>query len=781
MLRNLWYVVRHFKVAFMLNVLGLAIAFAAFMMIMMQVRHDLTFDTCYEDAESICRLDVIVNGQGQAIVTRPLSRLFIESSPEIETGCILDPMKETNFWHIENNGIREGYNLLNCEVSPEILDVFGFNMEEGGMDALEAPGSVVIPESMAKRLFGNGPAIGKIFHATAQYDIDRTVTGVYKDFPDNSSLKNIVYVSKEPDENYDNWGNWNYYCFVRLSDPAAAGRIIENFKRNNASLFGEGFSWEDGNIELVLNPIHDLHFKSAGLFDMLPKASKGTISALIAIAFIIILIAGINFTNFSTALTPMRIKGINTRKVMGSTVAGIRTGLIMEIILISILAYIISLGILCLAGMTQVAELLDCSLTLSGHAGILYASAVTAIVLGCLSGLYPSFYMTSVPPVMALKGSFGLSAGGRRLRSILIGVQFAASFALIIAASFIYLQNRFMMKSPLGFDKDQIILTDINDKIQNNMDAFAGEIRQIAGIENIAFSQFTLSAGDFYMTWGREYKGDDITFTCIPVNHDFLDVMGIDVTDGRDFRDEDEMKSNGCYIFNETARQQYGLETGDVIDDDEIIGFVPDINYASFRQKVSPMAFYMFGENHWGGLFETAYIRVEAGTDLRSARQAVAQCLKDFDPEYPFNVRFYDTILEDTYQKEQRTGSLITLFSIVAIFISIVGVFSLVVFDCEYRRKETAVRKVLGSTGMEIIGMFCRSYLWLLLICFVIGAPAAWYAADRWLESFAYRTPMHWWVFPLAFAAVAAVTLATVTWQSWRMANENPVKNLRSE
>ena len=225
------------------------------------------------------------------------------------------------------------------------------------------------------------------------------------------------------------------------------------------------------------------------------------------------------------------------------------------------------------------------------------------------------------------------------------------------------------------------------------------------------------------------------------MDHEFLDALGIKVSDGRNFRADDETREIGAYIFNETARRQFDIKLGEEIDGDEIIGFIPDINFASMRQSITPMAFFMFGKNHWGGVYQSASIRVAAGSDLRAARQAVEDCLRSFDPEYPFNVRFYDSILEDTYQKEQRTGSLITLFSLVAIFISIVGVFSLVVFDCEYRRKEIAVRKVLGSSEAEVTGMFCRSYMVMLAVCFVIGAPLAWLAVDRWLESFAYRTP----------------------------------------
>lgn len=781
MIRNLWYVIRHFKVAFLLNVLGLAVAFTAFMMIMMQVRYDLTFDTSYEDADAICRLDIKMAGTGQAIVCRPLARLFCESSPDIMAGCIMSITK-SDFWHIEKNGVMEGYMGDYCDATPQMPDVFGFEMTEGSSDALETPNSAIIPESMARRIFGEGPVVGKILHATTAGGTDRTITGVYKDFPENVSLGNIIYTAMDPKENYDHWGNWNYVCVLRLSDPAAADRIIENFKQNNSNLLDEGFTWGDEGMELILDPLPELHFRSAGLFDMFPKASKGTLNALTAIAFIILLIAGINFTNFSTALTPMRIRGINTRKVLGSTDAELRRGLTVETVVLSLTGYLVSILVLYMVSLTPVADLLDCDMAIQNHIGIVLGSAAMALVLGLLSGIYPAFYMTSIPPALALKGNFGLTPAGRRLRNILVGVQFAASFALVIAAGFIYMQNRYMMDSPLGFDKDQVIVTTINDKIKKNLDAFAGDIRRIAGVEEVAFSHSAISQGDFYMTWGREIKGENISFTCFPVTYEFLDVMGIGVTEGRNFRAEDEKKDHSSWIFNETAKKQYGLEVGDLLDDGgEIIGFVPDIHFASFRQSISPMGFMNYGREIWGPMYGYASIRVSAGTDLKTVREEIERTLKQYDPEFPFSISFYDSIIENSYQKEQRTGSLITLFSAVAIFISIVGVFSLVMFDCQYRRKETAVRKVLGSTSGEIVMMFCRSYLVLLSICFVIGAPVAWYAVDKWIEGFAYRTPMHWWVFPLAFIAISAITILTVTWQSWKAANENPVENLQDQ
>ena len=590
-----------------------------------------------------------------------------------------------------------------------------------------------------------------------------------------------------PKENYDNWGNWNYFFFVRLDDPANKENVLDNFKSNfNAKeVFGNEFEWGgEESFDLRLTSLPDVHFLNNVDFDSMPKASRQTLLVLFSIAFVIIIIAGINFTNFSTALTPMRIKSINTQKVLGSSDRMLRGSLLVEAVGVSMFAYLLSLLFLYVIPKTPVASLVDADISFGAQPMIIAGTAVIAVIVGVLAGLYPSYYVTSFPPALVLKGSFGLSLAGRRMRSVLVGIQFVASFILIIGSLFMYLQNRYMQNAPLGYDKEEMIIVHLNNKINKDRDAFTNQLKSFSGVEDVTYSQFLLSSQDQYMGWGRDYNGKNINFQCLPVSSSFLKVMGIEVKEGRDFRPEDDQKETGCYIFNEKAKAQLELKLNEQIDGDEIIGFIPDIKFASFRQEVTPMAFYLWGKYQWGqegNYYNAAYVKFKAGSDLRAGMEHVRESLKKFDSEYPFVIRFYDEVLQHTYEKELKIGSLITLFSLVAIFISIVGVFGLVVFESEYKRKEIAVRKVLGSTTGEVLYMFNVSYFWILLICFVLGAPVAWYGVHRWLENFAYRTPMYWWVLPLAFLAIGMITFLTVTYQNWHVANENPVKNIKSE
>ena len=787
-LRNFFSVLRRFKAASVLNVLGLSIAFVAFMLIMMQVNYDYTFDCSHRNADAIFRVDIVHGSKGsQAIICRPFARAFTVSSPHLKGGCLLNAWVGSPFFYVEQNGQRTGYRENAWEVTPGLLDVIHFDMLEGTAQALDEPGSVILPESMAKKIFGNETAVGKQLIAPNVEMNAQIIKGVYKDFPRNSALQNVIYLAKNPKENYDNWGNWNYFFFVRLDDPANKENVLDNFKSNfNAKeVFGNEFEWGgEESFDLRLTSLPDVHFLNNVDFDSMPKASRQTLLVLFSIAFVIIIIAGINFTNFSTALTPMRIKSINTQKVLGSSDRMLRGSLLVEAVGVSTFAYLLSLLFLYVIPKTPVASLVDADISFGAQPMIIAGTAVIAVIVGVLAGLYPSYYVTSFPPALVLKGSFGLSLAGRRMRSVLVGIQFVASFILIIGSLFMYLQNRYMQNAPLGYDKEEMIIVHLNNKINKDRDAFTNQLKSFSGVEDVTYSQFLLSSQDQYMGWGRDYNGKNINFQCLPVSSSFLKVMGIEVKEGRDFRPEDDQKETGCYIFNEKAKAQLELKLNEQIDGDEIIGFIPDIKFASFRQEVTPMAFYLWGKYQWGqegNYYNAAYVKFKAGSDLRAGMEHVRESLKKFDSEYPFVIRFYDEVLQHTYEKELKIGSLITLFSLVAIFISIVGVFGLVVFESEYKRKEIAVRKVLGSTTGEVLYMFNVSYFWILLICFVLGAPVAWYGVHRWLENFAYRTPMYWWVLPLAFLAIGMITFLTVTYQNWHVANENPVKNIKSE
>ena len=788
-IRNFLSVIRRFKPAVALNILGLSVAFAAFMVIMIQLRFDFGFDKFHKDYDKIFRVEFTRNASTQANMCRPLAEHFIESSPNILVGAVAQMRLGSTRFYVEGDDVRNIYEENSQIVTSPFFDVFTFDFIEGSNEGyidIES-GNIFIPLSMSRKLFGNEPAVGKQIVLSGGGGV-RTIKAVYRDFPANSIVGNHVYFAMIDSGFRDDWSEWGFITYIRVNDATNAPMLFDNFKRtfDATAVWGENFDWDNAGRSLRLTALADLHYVTGVDYDFAPKASKQILMILFVIAIVIVGIAAINFTNFSTALTPMRIKNVNTQRVLGARRSMLRLSIASEALVISLLSYLIALLFVILFHSTPLSKLIDADSSLAANSLIVGGTAVVALLTGAIAGLYPSFYITSFAPALVLNGNFGLSPKGKRLRNTLIGIQFIASFALIIGASFMYLQNYFMQKSPLGYDKDELITVNIQ-WIQNSRNAFVNQLKMYSGIEDVTYGESLLSSSDNYMGWGLSYKGEGIQFQSLPVHHTFLRVMGIEITEGRDFRAEDHNLQKGVYVFNEAARKKYNLEIGTRIEggiesiQGEIIGFVPDVKFASFRNAVVPMAFYVWGTEYWGDRAGVTYIRVKAGADKRAAMSYVHSTLAEFNPEIKFNVRFYDEVLQRLYEKEIAPNTLITLFCLIAIFISIVGVFGLVVFDSECRRKEIGIRKILGASTIGIIIMFNKAYFRILAVCFVIAAPLAWYVINRWLQNFAYTTPLHWWVYLLAFIAVAAITISTVTFHTWRVANDDPVNAIKSE
>ena len=780
--KNLLHVVRRFKLAAILNVLGLSVAFAAFMVIMIQLNYHFGFDRFHENSDRIFRLErtnpIWGNDYYHPQLSRPFAEAFIASSPHIVTGALTHRRGERSFY-VKKGDQRHFFSKNSIFVTPEFTDVFTLDFVQGSAMALRTPYHIIIPQSLAHRLFGNESAIGK----QLVFDIwgTQTIGGVYRDFPSNSIFANYIYFSTPEEHNRDDWNNANFNLFLLVDNASNTNLLIDNFKRTFDSSQAPAWlqdSFDESDMRLISLP--NIHFALDVMDRGIPKMNIHTLLILFALAIVIILIAAINFTNFSTALTPMRIRNINTQRVMGAQQRTIRWILVIEAIVFCVASYLVAILLVKLFGDSPLANLISADLSVAANLSVVLGVALVPIVVGALAGLYPSRYMTSFAPALALKGNWGLSPKGEKLRNTLIGIQFVASLALIIGVSFMHLQNRFMKHSDLGFNTDAIITVDIS-QIRANRDAFTHQLNQHSWVEGIAYSDALLASTDNYSSVGRLYEGENIRFQILTVSYNFLEIMDIETTAGRSFRQEDVGTQRGAYVFNETARRQYNMNLGTGRQGAEIVGFIPDIHLASFRRAIEPMAFFVgsWYEEHQRN--NQAYIRLSPGTNPREAMTQIRATLAEFEPNYPFELRFFDEVLQQLYEQELRLSTLILIFSLIAIFISIVGVFGLVVFDSECRRKEIGIRKVLGSSTMEIITMFNKAYVKILAICFVIAAPIAWFAVNRWLENFAYRTPMYWWVYVLAFVAVAVITVLTVTIQNWRVANDNPVRSIKTE
>lgn len=781
-LRNFLSVLRRFKMATFLNVAGLAVAFAAFVVILIQVNYERSFDRCHPTAERVFRVELETPGTFGLILPRGFVETVIQSSPHIEAGSLIYPYNPAIYFSVMENGEKVGYREPVYTCNPEITRVFDFPILEGDIDCLKDPDKLILPESIARKIFGDQPVVGKMLHAEEYVETkdnrEYTVGAVYKDFPGNTQMRNLIYTAIGPTFQRDNFGASNFACYVLLDNAESAQDVVDNFNAN----FDFTKIGNKGQ-QLKLTPLTDIYYLNESQDGMIFRSGNNEVTLLLFfIALLIIIVAAINFTNFSTALTPLRIKSINTQKVLGSSDRLLRNALLAEAAIVSFIAWSISLVLVWMLGRTTALPFVEADLSILKNLPIVLITGGVALLTGVVAGLYPSWYVTSFPPALVLKGSFGLSPSGRKLRTILVSVQFIVSILLIIGASFVQLQNDYMRSFSLGFDKDQIAIVELSGELYNkHHETYVNRLKEFPDIEDVAFAMEKVASKDGYSTNGAVLKQKEFHFFMIMTSPNFLRVMGIPVEEGRDFSLSDELSEEPVYIFNETAKLAVNMEQGDILQSwipGRIIGFTGNVKFTSLRNGENNIAFVVSKMPY---PMSVSYIRLKAGSDVHAAVNHIRKTLADLDPAYPFDVQFYDTIFNHLYHKEENLRSLITVFSILAIIISLVGVFGLVVFDTQYRRKEIGVRKVHGATNSEILKMLNRSYIYIVLVCFALAAPVGYYGIKKWLESFAYKTPMHWWVYPAALMVVLLITISTVTFQSWRAANANPVNSLKSE
>ena len=792
MIRNLLYLFKRFKTAVVLNLFGLTIAFAAFLLIVMQVDYEMNYDAMHSKSGRTFRLEAN-HGEFEhnAIHCLMFSDAFVNSSAHItdysyrypfyggERYCQIDEVDDQG----EAKVFKENFQLC----LPNISDVFDFHMKEGSVECLSIPGSVLIPESVAKRLFDKQSAIGKRIRMSGSSGWQPvsttilTIGGVYKDFPGNTTVQNRIYVPMDQlDLLKSSWQMYANEIYVTLDDPLNKEEVLDHF--NKTFDFAKSQMGSAQEIALRLTPLKDVYYTHDTTFDFNPKGHRETNYVLLGIAFLILFIAGINFTNLTTSLIPLRLKTINTHRVLGCSIYKLRAISLIESIVICLISYILALFIVNDLSYTPIANWVDADIRLSQYKALILLTALIAILTGCLAGLYPAIRSTSYAPALVLKGSFGLSPKGKKVRVVLIGFQYTVSIALIIVTLFMGLQNHFMTSSEqLGFNKDQVAIVNLTPEIYaKHKPQYIQKLKDYPGIEDVAFSVYELSKEDdmIDLEYAR-HEDKDVFFKVFYASENFLSVMDIQVEEGRDFTREDLNKAQSDYIINPAAERDFHLHPGDRFNDRTVLGVSKDFRFNSCRIASSPFVFAL--NNDIPNPKLVSYIRFNSKTNLQEAVAHVRETLNEIDPTFPFEISFYNTILNNLYQKEQTLGKLISLFGIMAILISIVGVFGLVLFETQYRRKEIGIRKINGATTGQILLMFNKTYIRIVSVCFIISIPIAWMGTQQWLENFAYKTPLHLWVFIVAFLIILSVTIGTVTFRNWQAANENPVNSVKSE
>lgn len=783
---------RKFVSASLLNLLGLSLAFASFFVIMTQVNYDLGYNKSFTEHEKLFRLTLKL-GPGMedygVTLPRPLVEQLAAASP-----------------HIKGYGIEEGwtridqflvgdqeYSLNLVYGINDFMSVFKPTVICGDLKGLNQLPNIVLPRSEAMRIFGTANAVGKTLKYKWVDDWIFNVCAVIEDYPENNFLHGISF--RGLNDNEGNYRNWNYQAYIRVDDAANLPNVITAMRQKTVELFKDDFNMttpqEKEALQVVLTPIADTHFAKDLSKDSpnIKSVSRSSVYLLICFSLLIVVIAAVNFMNFTLAETPLRIRSINTQKVLGASTASLRGSLLAEAVIISLLAFAGAMAMVYVAHDLGLQELVQGSILLQDNLWLAGITLLISIVVGLLAGAYPSYYVTSFPPALVLKGSFGLSPKGRILRTSLICLQFVVSFMLVIGVGIMYLQSYLIFHTDYGFDKDEVMVVPTAPDTRNHADAIDADLRKIPGIEGASLAQSVLGSSDRYQTWGRGEGDKHMTFACIFVDWRFLSVMGIDIVEGRNFRQTD----GDVYIFSESAKKKYPwLAVDKPINDEDmpVVGFCEDIKYTTLRVDDSqlPVAFlvpsrdgYFSNNGFWRNVL---LVRVAKGVDKHEAKEKVLDVVLKYEHESKPDIsdlRYMDDVLEESYRQERLFTKQILLFSLLAILISIIGVFGLTMFESEYRRKEIGIRKVFGSSTKEILMMFWRRYLYILLGCFVVAAPIGYLLGQHWLEGFAVRTAISPLLFVVSFLLITLITMLTVTYQSWKNASENPVNSIKTE
>ncbi len=806
-IRNFLTLLRRYTTSSVLNIVGMAVAFAAVYLIAVQVKFDLSYNRVIKNSERIYRLEYpneSDNGRWDIWWNRQYPDKLVSICPEVEAAGSIGVLAHSKFqdeYSIKRNATVENFTISLAGAEPEGFAVFPFEIVAGSLEDLITEDEMIISESTAER-FNLSVGDGLHYGRGAMSRSIRTIVAIYKDFPKPSSISMPMgYVLIEPQAQASE-GDWQDTYYVRLQEGADVKAIEQRMTQMVIDeAIKNGTSEEDLNeVSHLTTPrltsISDLYFIEDAPTEGL-RGSRATTYSLIAIAVLILAISFINFVNFFFALIPSRIRAVNNYKIFGAPTAKLRLNFLFETVGLILVSLFGAAVIVVLFADTPLKEYISTSVAISENWALAGAIAGGVILLGVVVSLYPAWYITKFSPAFVIKGDFSASKSGRILRYTLVGIQFTISIVMIICSIFVYRQHQYMLSRDMGFDRENLLSVEVpfeavNPDVEGSLldytkrDALLDKLTQNPKIKGVAFGDIQL-VSTAEGTWGRPLEnGDKAIFTIHTVSWNFLDVMGIDVVEGRDFLLSDENTITGAMIFNQTAQKKYGLTfdtkmLGHLYGyDANIVGFCEDFNFAPADRKIEPFAFLVCGHYGWNMPRHT-YIRTEAGADIAEVRKYVFDTLMEIapyaDPE-KIKVEFFDRELELLYQREDKLSTLIAMFSFLSIVISIIGVFGLVLFETQYRRREIGIRRVHGASVGGILQMFNRKYLYIVAACSAVAIPVSYYIIDSWMQQYVYRTPMSWWVYALAVGVILLITIVTVSLRSWSAANENPTNSI---
>ncbi|MGV3504612.1 MAG: ABC transporter permease [Adhaeribacter sp.] len=798
-LRNLW---RH-KAFSAINVLGLAIGLATCLVILLFVGHELSFDRYHEKADRIVRVVFRGSMRGdlirEAVVMPPVARTLRADYPEVLDATRIRHGLDPTLSYGNRSFREEGFAF----VDSNFFSVFTLPWLQGDpKTALTQPHTLVISRAAARRYFGSADPLGKVLQLKTWKQAYK-VTGVIDRVPENSHFQLDLFASmgSDPDARSSSWMTSNYYTYLVLPAgydhkkleaklPLAVEKYMGPQLQQAMGMTLRQFRQQGNDIGLFLEPLTSIHLHSDSTNDLSPAGDIRAVYIFSAIALFMLLLAAINFMNLSTAGASRRAREVGVRKVLGSVRSQLVRQFLLESVLLTSLALVLALVLVQLAlpffnALAGKALVFD----LAAHPSWLPALLLAGLVVGLLAGSYPAFFLSSFKPVEVLKGHFTAGKSSIGLRSGLVVFQFFVSVSLMIGTVLVYQQLHYIWDKDLGYDKEQVLVLPETWVLGSRQEVFRTQLLQDPRVLQVSSSGY-LPAGPSYgnnnMSHAEENPGELIKNLRYDVDHRYIPALGMQLVAGRNFSPELASDSLGV-ILNETAARAFGWgkdplghRLTDLINNEggkityHVIGVVKDFHFRSFHERIAPLI--MVLGRHSGSLI----VKVRTD-DMPALLGSLKNRWNALTQEAPFTYSFLDERFQQTYEQERKLGSLLAIFAGLTIFIACLGLLGLAIFTAEQRTKEMGIRKVLGASAADILALLSKDFLKLVLLANLLAWPLAWWGMNRWLEDFAYRIPIRWWVFAAAAATALLVALLTVGLQALRTARANPVNALGRE
>jgi putative ABC transport system permease protein len=783
---------------------GFALGIAVCLLIAFFIKDELGYDKQYPDVDRIYRIVGEYHLQGQTIkescFPAPFAKTVKETFPEIEKSGRINATELLGAGGIElrrTDQKQSNYEVGMVFADQEFIDLLKFPFVFGDPEsALSKPKSMVISKSIADKYFPNQNPVGQLLVINNKDEFTYTVGGVIADISLNSHLKYRIFLTMESqafgDGEQSNWLASNYFSYIKVKPGTDIKSLETKFDAITKKYFTPNFI-EAGFIKkentkdylrFKLQPITDIHLKSDGIDDGLNHGDIRFLWIFGAIALFILILACINFINLSTAISANRAKEVGLRKAIGSLRKNLINQFITESLFFSVLSFIVGI-ILAWLLLPLFNSISGKSLVIPlGEAWLLPILGASAILVGLLSGLYPAFYLSSFKPIDVLKGNFGHGGRSSGIRSGLVIFQFTASIFLIAGTFIIQNQMGYIMNKKLGFDKEQVLILNGTNTLGNNLKPFKERLLELSSVKSVSVSDFlpvngTKRNNNPWWNEGRTKEDKSIAGQIWEVDYDYIKTMGMKVVEGRDFS-TDMATDNRAIIINQMMKKQLGLENpvGKTITNSfqkwTVIGVVENFHFESLRSEIKPLALFAGNSN--------SIVSIRASSsNISSLIASVTKIWNEFSPNQEIRYSFLDQQFARMYQDVARMERVFISFSLMAIVVACLDLFGLITFATQQKRKEIGVRKVNGARVSEIVMLLDTEIIKWVFISFVIATPLSWYAMHKWLENFAYKIELSWWIFALAGLLALGIALLTVSWQSWKAATRNPIEALRYE